>query len=159
MSDISDIGEIGQIAIISNLESSLIVEYDLIESRNHLSISRSKDSSRPQSTCQEIISIGSQNEFLASDLGSVVGVKSGFGVFDTFIRTNDLLFSVVDDTSGTGVDEFADTGCFLASSDNVLGSGNIDQLVNLLSESVGGGSGVDHSSSARLSSAPRDHSG
>ena len=58
MSDISNIGEIGKIGIISNLESGLFVEYNLIESRDHLSIPRSKDPSRPQSASQEIISVG-----------------------------------------------------------------------------------------------------
>lgn len=150
MSDITDVGEIGEVRIITDLKLCLIVLDNTVESTDHLSVARTKDPSGSDCACEQgSLSVGLEDHRFRGDFCLVISVQRLFRVWQTFVGCDNVAFAVVDDAARRRVDEFTDVvGETLR--DNILGTENIDEVVDLFTEIVCGGSSVDDGCSARL---------
>jgi hypothetical protein len=101
-----------------------------VESRDGLAIAGAKDARWTEGAGQQSVApVGGEDEGLGTCLGVIVCVEGDLGVRDTLVSVNKVLLARVDDARRRGVDELGNTG-ILARLDNVLGAGDVDELVD-----------------------------
>ena len=142
MGNVADIGPVEQVLIGPDLELGLTVPHDLLQPGQELAISLPKDACGSQRAGLQLGPVGSEHELFSLCLSLVVGVQRDFGHAHPFVNIDEVLSSVVYNTSGRGVDEFSNV-VGEAGVDDGLGTDNVDLAIDFGSHTVNGRRRVD----------------
>jgi len=151
MRDVADVREVHQVVVVTDLEASLVIEDNIVEAADHLSVPWSEDSSRSDSAGRHRVTVGSKDHLLRGDFGLVVRVESYCREVDTLIPRYNVLFHVVDHRAARGVYELLDA-VLEADVEDGASASDVYEFVDGTSEIVGGGGCVDDGGCSGLQS-------